>query len=187
MPICASVVDLAHEPHAARAEDAAVAIEHQRRAEVDIGAHALAVEHAPREFHAALVRAEAVGEVLQRTLAALVAHGAVERVIDQQELEDAGAGFDDVWRLRGDDHAVGHRRRTGRLQLRHLLDLDDADAARPVDAEARMVAVIGDLDAALDGGLQHRCALGNGDGAPIYRQRDGIHKPPIISAGVSRP
>ena len=180
-------LDLAHEPHAARAQDAAVAVQHQRRPEIDVGADTLAVEHPPRELHAALVGAEAVGEVLERTLAALVADGAVERVIDQQELEDAGAGLDDVWRLGRDDHAVGHRRRAGRLQLRHLFDLDDADAAGAVDAEARMVAVVRDLDAALDGGLEHRFALGNGDGAPIYRQRDGIHKPPIISAGVFPP
>ena len=36
-------------------------------------------------------RAERVREILQRALAALVAHRAVERVIDEQELEDAGA------------------------------------------------------------------------------------------------
>ena len=46
---------------------------------------------APREFHAALVRAERVREILQRTFAALVAHRAVERVVDEQELEHARA------------------------------------------------------------------------------------------------
>jgi hypothetical protein len=89
-------LDLAHEPYAARAQDAAIAVQHQRRAEVDVGPHALAVEHAPRELHPALVRAEAVGEILERALAALVADRAVERVVDQQELEHAGARLDDV-------------------------------------------------------------------------------------------
>ena len=65
-----------------------------------------AVEHPPRELHPALVRAEAVGEVLQRALAALVADRAVERVIDQQELEHAGARLDDVGGRGRDDHAV---------------------------------------------------------------------------------
>ncbi len=151
-------VDLAHEPHAPRAEDAAVAVQHQRRPEVDVGPHALAVEHPPRKLHPALVRPEAVGEILQRTLAALVADRAVERMVDQQELEHAGARLDHVGRLRRHDHALGDRRRAGRLQLRHLLDLDDADAAGAVDAEAGVIAVVRDLDAALDRGLQDRSA-----------------------------
>ena len=46
-------VDLAHEAHAPRAQDAAVAVQHQRRAEVHVGLDAFAVEHAAREIHAA--------------------------------------------------------------------------------------------------------------------------------------
>src|SRR5262249_47122937 len=83
-------VDLAHEADAPRAEDAAVAVEHQRRAEVDVALDTLAVEHAPRKIGAALGRTEVVREILQRTLAALVADGAVERVIHEKEFEDAG-------------------------------------------------------------------------------------------------
>ena len=168
-------VDLPHEPDAPRAEDAAVPVEHEGRTEIHVGTNAFAVEHPPREFHPALVRAETVGEVLERTLAALVAHGAVERVVDQQELEHAGARLDDVGGLGRDHHALGHRRRARRLQFRHLLDLDDADAAGPVDPQSRVIAVVGDLDAALDGGLQDGSALGGGDGAPVNRQRDGFH------------
>ena len=41
---------------------------------------------------------ERVREILQRTFAALVAHRAVERVIDEQELEHAGARLDDLRR-----------------------------------------------------------------------------------------
>src|SRR4029079_6566266 len=48
-----------------------------------------AVEGAPRKFHAARVRAELIRKILQRTLAALVAHGAVERMVHEQELEHA--------------------------------------------------------------------------------------------------
>ena len=93
-------VHFAHEPHAARAEDAAVAVEHQRRPEVDVGLHALAVEHAARELHPAALGAERVREILERALAALVAHRAVERVVDQQELEHARARLHDLGRVR---------------------------------------------------------------------------------------
>ena len=93
-------VDFAHETHAARAQDAAVAVQHERRTEVDVSLDAFTVEHAARKLHAALVRTKRIGEVLQRTLAALVADRAVERVIDQEELEHAGARLDDVGRLR---------------------------------------------------------------------------------------
>ena len=130
------------------------------------------------KLHPALVRAEAVGEILERTLAALVAHRAVERVIDQQELEHAGARVDDVRASAvHDDHAFGDRRRARRLQLRHLLDLDDADAARAVDAEARVIAVVGNPDAGLDGRLEDGPALFGRDGLPVDRQRNGVHKP----------
>ena len=81
--------DVAHEADAARAEDAAVAVEHQRRPEVDVGLHAFAVERPARKLHPALVGSERVREVLQRALAALVADRTVERMVDQQELEDS--------------------------------------------------------------------------------------------------
>src|SRR4029078_11711816 len=65
-------VDLFHEPHAPRAENAAVAIQHQRRTEVDVGFHAFAVEYAARELHPALRGSEAVREILERTVPPLV-------------------------------------------------------------------------------------------------------------------
>ena len=74
------------------------------------------------------------------------------------------------------DHAVGADRRARRLQLRHLLDLDDADAAGAVDADAGVVAVVGHRDAALDRGLQDGLALLDGHRAAVDRQRHGFHK-----------
>ena len=177
-------VDLAHEALAARAHDAAVAVQHQRRAEVDVGLDAIAVERAPREVHAALGVAELVREVLQRALAALVAHRAVERVIDEQELEHAGPAFDRLGIVGAHDHALGHRRRARRLQLRHLLDLHEADAARRVDAETGVVTVVGNLDSGLDGGLEHGGALGDGDLATIDGQRDFFHPEMILHRRV---
>ena len=127
--------------------------------EVDVGLHALAVEHPAREVHAAFGRPEAVGEILERTLAALVAHRAVERVVDQQELEHAGAGLHHFGVARVHDHAVGAGRRARRLQLGHLLDLDHAHTARAIDAETGVIAVVGDRDAGFDGRLQNGGAL----------------------------
>jgi hypothetical protein len=100
-------VDLAHEADAARAKNAAVAVEHQRGPEVHVGLHAFPVEDAAGEVHAAFRRPEGVGEVLQRTLAALVADRAVERMVDQEELEDAGACLHDLGVARLDDHPIG--------------------------------------------------------------------------------
>ena len=173
-------VHFAHEPHAARAQDAAIAIEQQRRTEVDVGLHAFAVEHAPRKLHAAALGPERVREILQRALAALVAHRAIERMVDEQELEHARARLNHLGRIGDDHHAVHARRRARRLQLRHLLDLDDAHAARSVDAQARVVAVVGDLVPMLDRGFQHGLALFDGDLAPIYGQRDRVHNLQII-------
>src|SRR5215471_21804393 len=82
-------VDIAHEPDAASAENAAIPVQHQRGTEVDVRFDAFAVEHASGKVHATFGRAKRVGEILKGAFAALVADGAVERVIDQQEFEDA--------------------------------------------------------------------------------------------------
>src|SRR5687767_3351080 len=105
-------VDFLHETDATRAEDASLPVEHQRRAEIDVALHAFAVENAAREIHPALGRAEGVGEILKRTLAALVADRAVERVVDEQEFEHAGAGGGRFGVAGADHHAVGARHRT---------------------------------------------------------------------------
>src|SRR6185295_7911845 len=126
--------------------------EHQRRAEVDVASDALAVEHTPRKVGAALRRAEVVREVLERAFAALVTDRAVEWMVDEQELEDSGASLHDLGRLRRDDHAVRADGRARRLQLRHLLDFHDADAAGAVDPDARVIAVIRNGNAAFDRG-----------------------------------
>ena len=96
-------------------------------------------------------------------------------MIDQQKLEHAGARFDDVGRLRVHDHAVGAHRRARRLQLRHFFDLDDADAAGPVDAEAGVIAVVGKLDAVFDGRLKDRLAFFDREFPPVDGDLDRIH------------
>ena len=95
-----------HEADAPRAQDAAIAVEHERRTEVDVGLDTFAVEHAPREFHAAALRTERVRKILKRTFTAFVTDGAVERMVDEQELEHARSRLDDVRRVRVHHHAL---------------------------------------------------------------------------------
>src|ERR1043166_3570669 len=168
-------VHVAHEPHAARAQNAPLPVEHQRGTEVHVAAHAFAVEHTTREIGTALGGTEVVREILQRTLAALVADRTVERVIHEKKLEDTRARLHDLGRLRRHDHAVCADRRARRLQLRNLLDLHDADAAAAVDADAGVIAVIRNGNAVLDRRLEHGLALLHGDLTAIYRQLDGVH------------
>src|SRR5580765_24763 len=73
--------DLA-EARAAVAEDATLAVERDQWRDRD-----RLVERPLRERHACVARPVAEGQVLQRTLAALVADRTVERVVDEDELE----------------------------------------------------------------------------------------------------
>src|SRR3954464_13583792 len=116
--------DLLAEAHAAVAEDAALAVdgderrERERLLEVALGLDEARPPAAPAE-----------GDVLQRALAALVWHRAVERVVDEQELDDGGLRLVPARGLRVDDHAVLDGRRAGRLQLGDARDLGNAHAA----------------------------------------------------------
>ena len=100
--------------------------------------------------HPRVSRAVTEGQILQRALAALVADGAVEWVVDEDELERP---LLTRRRLLGracrlDDHPLGRGQRAPGLELRHALKLDEAHAARADGlAEARLVTEDGDLDA----------------------------------------
>ena len=148
--------DLLAEAHAAVAEDAALAVdgdqgaERERLLEVALGLDEARAPAAPAE-----------GDVLQRALAALVAHRAVERVVDEQELDDRLLRLLDAVGLGVDDHAVLDRRRAAGLQLRDALDLDQAHAARADrGAELGLVAEDRDLDVAVLGGVDQHRVLG---------------------------
>jgi hypothetical protein len=86
--IWASPATSAREAGAARALDAALAVEQDQLADLDgLDEVALLLDEA------GLARAVSQGLVLQRALAALVADRAVERVVGQQELEHAVLGL----------------------------------------------------------------------------------------------
>ncbi len=136
--------DLAREAGAAIAEDAALAIEEDEVADRD-----RLLEVTLLLDEAALAGTVRHRLVLQRALAALVAHGAVERVVDQQELEDAVLRL--LHRGRGGvhDHAVGgveHARDLQRGATR-AFDLDEAHAAHADRRHPRVVAEARDVDA----------------------------------------
>src|SRR5207237_10344132 len=107
--------DAFREARAAVAEDAALAVQGDRRRDRDRLLH-----RALGEGHARVAGAPAEGQVLQRALAALVADRAVERVVDEDELERRLLAFGGlVGGLRGvDDHALGAPPRDGRLAIR---------------------------------------------------------------------
>ena len=100
-------VDVAHETDASRAQDAPLAVQHERRPEVDVPLDTFAIENAPGELHAALIGPERVREILQRALAAFVADRTIERVVDQQKLEHAGARRHHIVGPGLHDHALG--------------------------------------------------------------------------------
>src|SRR5262249_41641521 len=116
--------DLLAEPDAAIAEDAALAVDrHQGRELQGLLEVALGIGEA------ALAGAPAQRDVLERALAALVADRAVERMVDQQELDDRVLRHLDPVGLRVDDHPVADRGGAGGLELRHALDLHQAHPA----------------------------------------------------------
>ena len=147
--------DLVGEAGAAAALDAALAVEQHEVADRD-----RLLEVALLLDEARLARTERERLVLQRALAAAVADRAVERVVDEQELEHAVLRLASPRRDCGvHDHAVGDRRRARDLQAAHALDLDEAHAAHAdrlhalVPAEARDVGAVllRDLDEQLPG------------------------------------
>ena len=145
------------EARAAVAEDAALPVERDRRRDRD-----RLFERALRERVPGDRWAPAERQILERALAALVADGAVERVVDEDELERGVLALGRVRRrLRGaDDHAVLRGQRAAGLKLRHALDLDEAHAAGADGrSEPRLVAEDGDLDPGRERGLDEPGSL----------------------------
>src|SRR5262245_49216103 len=142
--------DLAGEPHAPRAHDAAVGEERDLRTDVRlIRRGVLPVDHP------ALGMAELVAVVLQLALAGLVADGAVERVVEEQGFERLGLCGLGLRRVGDDDGAILDRslaagddlRLHGGLAVLHLADFDEAHAATGDDGQGGVPAVVRDQDA----------------------------------------
>ena len=164
-----------HEAHAPRAQDAAVGdVEH-------VGPEVLHRVEALRELRAVPRAATPLleGEVLQLALARLVADRAIERVVDEEQLQHSHARALCLRVLGVHHHALGDRRGAGDLELRRLLDLDEAHAAHARHRQSRMVAVVRDEDARLLRRLDHERPLRHLDGNAVDRQVDEVatHSP----------
>ena len=128
--------------------------------------------------HPRVAGAVAERQVLERALAALVADRAVERVVDEDELERRVLRLGRHRRGRGglDHHPVGGGQRAGGLRLRRPgRDLAEAHAAgadrRP---EPRLVAEDGDLDPGVERRLDEPQALRHLDLDVVDRDRDEL-------------
>ncbi len=151
--------DVRGEPRAAVTEDAALAVERDRRRDGNrLVERPLGKRH-PRRAGAVLER-----QILERALAALVADRAVERVVDEDELERRLLSLRGLrGGLRGvHDHPVLGGQGAARLELGHSLDLDEAHpAGADGRAEPRLVAEDRDLDSRRGGRLDEPGALGD--------------------------
>ncbi len=159
------------EARAAVAQDAALAVEEDHVADRD------------RLLLVALLLDEArlagpVGHrlVLQRALAALVAHGAVERVVDQQELEHPVLGLLGDRGLGVDLHVRRALEHAARLQRRAPtgVDLDDAHAAHADGLHARVGAEVRDVDAVALRRVDDELALVRHDRCAVEGDRDAF-------------
>eukprot|EP00123_Amoebidium_parasiticum_P005546 comp16716_c0_seq1/m.14993 comp16716_c0_seq1/g.14993 ORF comp16716_c0_seq1/g.14993 comp16716_c0_seq1/m.14993 type:complete len:734 (+) comp16716_c0_seq1:240-2441(+) len=117
---------------------------------------------------AAAVAAEHKGLVLQVALATLVAHGAVQRVVDQKELHNSLAGLLCDGRVCLDLH-VGHHGHGARGHgLGGFLHLDQAHAAVTRNRQPVMVAETRNIHTGGLACLQH-------GGGSIHRDLNSIH------------
>ena len=177
--------DVGREPRAAVTEDAALAVERDQRRDGD-----RLLERDLRERHPRVAGAVAEGQVLQRALAALVADGAVERMVDEDELERRVLALGRLLRCgRGlDDHPVLRGEPAAGLELRQPLDLDEAHpAGADRRAEPGLVTEDGDLDPGGGGGLDEPGALRHLDLAVVDLDLDELgHAAPARERGRGR-
>ena len=174
--------DLVGEPRAARAQHTTFPVQQHLGGQAErFGERALDIGEAG--FGAATGH----GLVLQRAFAALIAHRAVQRMVDQQQLHHAvlrGVG-NRRGALGAHHHALGDGGGAAGQRLVLPFDLDQALPAGPHRFEQRMVAEPGNLDTDHFSGPDHQGALGNreagvvdGDGDQLdCRRRSGIGRP----------
>ena len=127
--------------------------------------------------------------VLQRAFAALVAHRAVQRMVDQQQLHHAVLGL--VGGRRGElgahHHVVGgHGMVHDAIGLRWPSTSTRHLPARADRVEQRVVAEPRDLDAHQLGGTNHQGALGTLISHVVDGQRHHLRRGSAWSASVSR-
>ena len=150
----------AGEAHTARAHDATIAVEEDVRADVLLRLLVL------RFGEAALTTAVLVGVILQVALTRLIAHRAIDGVVDEEELHHRLLVRDRLRAVGVHNHAFSSDLLAGRHELRERLefaglriglpDLSEADAAIRHHRETRVIAIVRDLNVLVEGGLQDR-------------------------------
>jgi hypothetical protein len=98
------------------------------------------------------------GHVLQFALAAGVADRTVERVIAEKQFDGSFSCLRDLGRFGGEALPFGDRGGAGGLELGDFFLADDAHAAGGLQAEARVVAEGGNLDACFTAGVDEQRA-----------------------------
>src|SRR5208283_851606 len=149
--------------HALSADaDAAVAQNASRTVEIHHRRPLLLVAMVLKLDELRLGRAVLEGHVLKFALATGVAHRTIERMVAEQQLQHGLSRLLDLVAFSGDDHALCDRSGAGGLQLGHLLDFDQAHAARALERQARVVAEGRHLDARALAGFNEERPRGNG-------------------------
>ncbi len=156
---------------AAIAEDASLTIEEHEIADRDRLLEMPLLLDVPT-----LTRTVAERLVLQRALAALVADGAVERVVGEQQLDDALLGPLGRRRLRFDLHVGGDGDHARRLEHRAAtgVDLDEAHAAHAHRRHPLVVTEARDVHVVALGRGDDQLALASRDGLAVDRDRDSV-------------
>ena len=169
--------DFVHEADAAAAHDAALVVEPDARADIDVFRLFHLHVHEARNAAAVLD-----GLFLEAAFAGLVADRAIERVVDEEEFHHALAAFFDEFAGGADAHVFGNRVGAGDDRARHPADgfvavfvplrllagrgagrhahLHEAHPAVSGRTELRMVTIVGNDGSRLAAGLDHPCAFG---------------------------
>lgn len=162
--------DLCRKPDAARAHDAALVVQHDAIGQrIELGGVVL---HIPRQGRGAIMR---VVVVLQQTLARLATDPTIHRMVQGDELHGV---------LPQLLHRVGFQQHTHTRRHRHvaadieprvallLLHFHHADATVAGHRELRMPAEMGDIEAVIPRGLDHRLPFPGGDRVTVDEEFD---------------
>ena len=174
--------DLRAHADAARAQDAAVVVDHEAVvAGVDADRR---VETGQLEVG----EAERLGVVLQFAVVVGHAHRADVVALDEEHLDDRAAMVIEPSGAGDHVHAVGH---LGDACRQRTLGAGDLDAAQPAGAdvgEPVEMAQRRDVDAVLPRHVENRLACGAGDVDAVDAQRvDGHRRPPPATTSCTRP
>src|SRR5262249_46707781 len=109
--------------------------------------------------------------VLQFALATGVAHGTIQGMVPQQQLDHGFARLPNLIRIRGDDHAVSNLHRAGSLQLGHFFDAYQAHATRSLERQPGVIAKRRALNADSLASLNQQSAGWSSNVFAVYRDR----------------